>query len=161
MVRTCIRESTLGRLANEWTLCDRIQCVKWISVQLLQLRQACLCEELTMLPIAIACNCASSFHVCLLANIMSKNVSYVSTAWTYYSINSWIFISLVVDVEWPHCAVFSSLICQGVYFFWHFFQKFRHRGFRTSDKDGKLGWSRDISPSQGFLQSVIENLHQH
>ena len=26
---------------------------------------------------------------------------------------------------------------------------------RTSDKDGKLGWLRDISPSQGLLQYVI------
>ena len=26
---------------------------------------------------------------------------------------------------------------------------------RTSDKDGKLGWWRDISPSQGLLQSAI------
>ena len=27
--------------------------------------------------------------------------------------------------------------------------------FRTSDKDGKLGWWRDVSPSQGLLQSAI------
>ena len=27
--------------------------------------------------------------------------------------------------------------------------------FRTSDKDGKLGLLRDVSPSQGLLQSVI------
>ena len=26
---------------------------------------------------------------------------------------------------------------------------------RTSDKDGKLGWLRDVSPSQGLLQSAI------
>ena len=31
--------------------------------------------------------------------------------------------------------------------------------FRTSDKDGKLGWliMRDVSPSQGLLQSVISD----
>ena len=27
--------------------------------------------------------------------------------------------------------------------------------FRTSDKDGKLGWLRDVSPPQGLLQSAI------
>ena len=30
--------------------------------------------------------------------------------------------------------------------------------FRASDKDGKLGWLRDVSPSQGLLQSEISRL---
>ena len=55
-------------------------------------------------------------------------------------------------------AINHQAICQTArlcFFLWAEGKEEEKTCFITSDKDGKLGWLRDVSPSQGLLQSAI------
>ena len=75
-------------------------------------------------------------------------------------IRLWVISTLLpfwLTVSFPFCLIVTSGNTQGsVHKFITGFEEEKNC-FRTSDKDGKLGLLRDVSPSQGLLQSAIRS----